>query len=55
MKYEKATAAVVKFDNHVEFMVKSVAGLGICDDVEGPLSQAAIIALAGRTGKWKTI
>ena len=45
MKYEKATAEVVKF-NFQEFLMQSI-GFGNCNSVTGPLSQDEVVAIAG--------
>ena len=47
MKYEKALAEVVKFDEYAEFLMVSIAGLGKCESVEGPLTQDEVTARAG--------
>ena len=47
MKYEKAIVEVVPFDKYDEFLMTSIAGLGSCDTVVGPLSQQQVIDRAG--------
>ena len=43
MKYEKSTVEIIEFDDK-EFFVKSISGLGNCNDVVGPLSQSEVNA-----------